>query len=354
MTESRKWLILAAIIGMSMLLYLLAPMLIPFLIAGFLAYMTDPLADRLETYGLSRALAATIVFTGLILFILLLLLIFVPLLERQITTFIAQLPGYVDWLQHKVLPYVQDRLGLEQSSFDLASLQQAITENWQKAGGIMATVIGSLSRSGLTILGWLVNLLLIPVVTFYLLRDWDKMTSYIRSLLPLNVEPIVTRLAQQSDEVLGAFFRGQLLVMVGQGVVYSVGLTLIGLKLALLVGVIAGLISFIPYLGFIVGILIAGIAAFAQFQDPFILIYVFGVFIVGQLTESFLFTPLLIGGRIGLHPVAVIFAVLAGGQLFGFVGILLALPAAAVIRVLLVYVHERYVNSRLYGPQAPS
>lgn len=351
MINSEKWLIVLVIAALGLLFYLLAPVLTPFFIAAFFAYMTDPLADKLEAYGLPRMWAATIVFIGLMLVLLSLLLIFIPLLEEQIRVFITKLPGYLDWLQRQVLPALQRRLGLTQNVFDIGSLQQTLMDNWQKAGGIMATVIGSLSRSGLTVIGWLINLMLIPVVTFYLLRDWDALMLRIRDLIPVNAEPVVVRLAAQSDEVLGGFLRGQLLVMLGLGTVYSVGLSIIGLDLALLIGMIAGLVSFVPYLGFIVGILLAGVAAFVQFQDPFVLIYVLIVFSIGQLIEGFLLVPLLIGGRIGLHPVAVIFAVLAGGQLFGFFGVLLALPVAAVVRVLLGYVHERYINSRLYDSQ---
>ncbi|MEW6352975.1 MAG: AI-2E family transporter [Pseudomonadota bacterium] len=344
-----KWLMLWLVIAIGLLFYFLAPVLTPFFIAAFLAYMTDPLADRLEAHGLSRTLAATIVFTALMLFLLLLLLLFVPLLEQQIRVFIAKFPGYLDWLQNKVLPSVQQRLGLEQMALDLGALQGYVAENWQKAGGFMAGVLRSVSQSGMTLLGWIINLMLIPVVTFYLLRDWDILMARIRALLPVHSEPTVVRLASQSNEVLSGFLRGQLLVMVGLGTVYAVGLWIVGLDLALLIGMVAGLFSFVPYLGFIVGVLAAMIAAFVQFQEFFPLIYVLIVFTIGQLIEGFVLTPLLIGGRIGLHPVAVIFAVLAGGQLFGFVGILLALPVAAVVRVLLGYAHERYMQSRLYG-----
>lgn len=353
MTDSEKWLVLSLVLVSGFLIYLLAPILTPFLVAAFLAYMADPLVDRLESYKLSRALAATVVFSGLMLVLLLLLLIFIPLLEEQIRIFIAKLPGYIDWLRHEVLPRLQSRFGLEQTGFDKGDLQKTLMDNWQKAGGLMANVIGSVSRSGLAVLGWLVNIMLIPVVTFYLLRDWDILVARICALLPVSTEPTVVRLAKASDAVLGAFLRGQLLVMLGLGTIYSVGLWIIGLDLALLIGVIAGLVSFVPYLGFFVGFLMAGIAALVQFHELLPLAYVLIVFGIGQLIEGFLLTPLLIGERIGLHPVAVIFAVLAGGQLFGFLGVLLALPIAAVIRVLLGYAHERYINSRLYESQTP-
>lgn len=356
MTESKRWWALFLVIACVVLYYLfalLAPVLTPFLIAAFLAYMTDPMVDRLERRGLSRTLASVIVFTALMLFLLLLLLILIPLIEGQIRTFIANLPSYISWLQNELVPSLQRRLGLEQAQFDLDSLRQAIMDNWQRAGGIMANVISSVSNSGLAILGWLVNLALIPIVTFYLLRDWDSLLQSIRGLLPTRLEPTVVRLARQSDEVLGAFLRGQLLVMFCLGVIYSTGLWIIGLDLALIIGMIAGLVSFVPYLGFFVGFLMAGVAAVVQFQELLPVVYVLIVFSVGQVIEGYFLTPRLVGERIGLHPVAVIFAVLAGGQLFGFFGILLALPVAAVARVLLAYAHERYVKSRLYRSQPP-
>lgn len=353
MTDSKKWLILFIVIAVGFLFYLLAPILTPFFIAGFLAYMTDPLADRLEAKGLSRALASTIVFIGLMLVLLLLLIILVPLLEEQVRVFIANLPGYIGWVQHEAIPYLQTRFGIKETAFDLDSVRRALMANWQRAGSVMANVLSSISSSGMAVLGWIVNLMLIPVVTFYLLRDWDVFMARIRSLVPVHSEHTFVRLARQSDDVLGAFLRGQLLVMLGLGTVYSVGLWIVGLDLALLIGVIAGLVSFVPYLGFFVGLLLAGVAALVQFQEVIPLVYVLIVFTIGQLIEGFILTPLLIGGRIGLHPVAVIFAVLAFGQLFGFFGILLALPAAAVVRVLLGYAHERYVKSELYGPKSP-
>jgi len=186
-------------------------------------------------------------------------------------------------------------------------------------------------------------------VTFYLLRDWDHLVGRVNELIPRRSQPVVARLAKESDTVLGAFLRGQLLVMLALAIIYITGLSFIGLDLAILIGLVAGLISFVPYLGFIVGILLAGIAAIVQFHDALHPGYVVLVFALAQAIEGMLLTPLLVGDRIGLHPVAVIFAILAGGQLFGFVGVLLALPVAAVIAVILRYAHERYKESGLYG-----
>jgi len=217
------------------------------------------------------------------------------------------------------------------------------------AGAIgSATAIAQVSQSGLAIIGWIMNLLLIPVVTFYFLRDWDLMILRVRELLPRTVESRVVELARQSDEVLSAFLRGQILVMVALGLIYSIGLWMAGLKLAFLIGMGAGLLSFVPYLGGILGVGGAVIAALVEHRDLIHVVYVLIVFGIGQTLEGFVLTPWLVGDRIGLHPVAVIFAILAGGQLFGFIGVLLALPLAAVLLVILRHVHERYVQSGLY------
>jgi predicted PurR-regulated permease PerM len=186
------------------------------------------------------------------------------------------------------------------------------------------------------------------VVTFYLLRDWDILVAQVQSLLPRKIEPVVSRLARESDEVLGAFLLGQFMVMLILSAVYSIGLLAVGVNFALVIGVLAGLLCFVPYLGLIVGLTAASIAALIQFQDLLHLLLVWAVFGVGQMLEGSVLTPKLVGDRIGLHPVAVIFAVLTGGHLFGFLGILLALPTAAVIMVLLRHTRDEYLHSVLY------
>jgi len=197
-------------------------------------------------------------------------------------------------------------------------------------------------------LGWLMNIALIPVVAFYLLRDWDLLVERIHNMIPRQFVTTTVNLTKECDEVLSAFLRGQLLIMLLLGCIYALGLALIGLDLALIIGLLAGLASLVPYLGFIVGILAASIAAILQFQEFMPLVYVALVFGVGQLLEGSLLTPLLVGDRIGLHPVAVIFAVLAGGQLFGFVGVLLALPIAAVVMVFVRHLYGQYRTSQYY------
>jgi predicted PurR-regulated permease PerM len=349
MSESQKWFLLAGLSFSGALLYLLAPVLMPFLVAAVLAYIGDPLVDRLETWKLSRTLSVVTVFVSLSLFTLMLLVILLPMLERQVTLLISKLPQYLNWLQHTGIPLLSTHLGFETPVLDLVALQDLLREQWSQAGGAVKGLVGIVSRSGMTLLAVLANLVLIPVVTFYMLRDWDILVARVHELIPRRYEPLMVRFALASDEVLGAFLRGQLTVMLALGIIYSVGLSIVGLELALLIGMLAGVVSFVPYLGFIVGIIAAGIAALMQFQELMPLVYIAIVFGTGQMIEGMLLTPLLVGDKIGLHPVAVIFAVLAGGQLFGFVGILLALPVAAVVMVMLRYTHERYVGSSLYA-----
>ena len=345
---SRRWQLLAIAAVIVYLIWLLAPVLMPFAVAAMLAYLGDPLADRLERMGLSRMWAATIVFVVLLVAVIGVLILLIPLIARQVENLISNLPRYGDWAQHVAWPWLQARLHLDPHMFDSDRLVTAIKTHIGAIGGVATVVLDKVSRSGLGIAMWLTNLVLIPVVAFYLLRDWDRLVATIDGMLPRSLEPTIAHLARESDAILGAFVRGQLLVMLALGVFYAAGLGLTGLSVGLLIGIVAGLLSFVPYLGFIIGFIAAIIAALVQFGDWTHVLIVCGVFAVGQLLEGYVLVPKLVGDKIGLHPVAVIFAVLAGGYLFGFLGVLLALPAASVIVVLLRYLIERYRMSELY------
>jgi len=351
MTDSQKWLVFAFISGSAWLVYLLAPVLMPFAFAAMLAYLGDPLTDKLETYHLSRTKAVLVVFSVMTLVFVLVLLLLVPLLEYQVEHFVSNLPAYVGWLNETVIPWAQRRFHLGIRPVNLNQIINLVKSHWEQAGGIAATLMSSVSHSGGVIAEWLMNLLLIPVVTFYLLRDWDGLIAKVHDLLPRRVAPTATKLAGEVDTVLAAFVRGQFYVMLALGGIYSIGLWMTGLDVALLIGMLAGLVSFVPYLGSIVGIVIACVAALVQFHELIQLVPVAIVFIIGQSLEGMVLTPMLVGDKIGLHPVAVMFAVLAGGQLFGFLGILLALPVASVIMVLLRHVHDLYRYSDFYGRQ---
>lgn len=347
MKQSTKWWLISGIIVFLILLYYLSPMLTPFLIASLLAYLGNPLVNRMVTYKIPRPWAVTIVFIILFGIILLLLILLIPLLEHQIINFIDKVPDILNWIQNTVIPMLTRMTGLHES-LNAESLKNLLMKNWQQAGDIAGTVLSTLTYSGFSIFGFAINLVLIPVVTFYLLRDWDGVIEGIHKLIPRNIEPTISQLASSCNEVIGAFFRGQLMVMLVLGIYYSLALEIMGLQLALLIGFIIGLVSVVPYLGFMIGIFVAGITAFVQYQDWLHLVYIAIIFSVGSVLESYILAPKLVGDRIGLHPVAVIFAVLAGGELFGFVGVLLALPVAAVIMVFIRYTRTRYLASELY------
>ncbi|MFC3816856.1 AI-2E family transporter [Lysobacter sp. GCM10012299] len=344
-------------LGVCWVVWLLAPILSPFAFALILAWLGDPLVDRIERAGRSRNTAVALVFTMMALVVLAGMLVLVPLLERQITTLISSLPKYREWLMMTALPWVERRTGFEiTDSLDFSHFAQLVRENWDQAGGIATTMLGYLSRSGSAVLAMVANIALLPVIAFFFLRDWDLLVERVASLIPRKHLPTVERLARESSDVLGAFLRGQLLVMLVLGVMYGLGLWAVGLDLGILIGLIAGLLTFVPYLGPASGIILGVIAALVQYGDWQHVAGVLAVFGVGQVIESYVLTPKFVGDRIGLHPVAVIFAVLAGGQLFGFLGMLLALPVAAVVNVLLRYAQERYRHSRLYvgAPDSPA
>ncbi len=352
LTDSQKWLVLALVLASGWLLYLLAPVLTPFVVSALLAYLGDPLVDRLQRHGLSRTVGVVIVFVTMFLAVLLALLVFIPALENQIAVLIGKIPAALAWAQARLLPVLASRFGVE-IDLDPAQLKEHLTSHWQAVSKLVRGLVLQLGRSGQALLGWLSFVLLVPVVTFYLLRDWDGLVAQIRELLPRPVEPKVSQLAGEIDAVLAEFLRGQLTVMVALALIYIVGLWAVGLELAFSIGLIAGLVSFVPYLGVIVGVVLAGVAVLLQFQDVWHLVAVVAVFSVGQMLEGMVLSPLLVGDRIGLHPVAVIFAVMAGGQLFGFFGVLLALPMAAAIVVLLRHSRDEYKRSDLYGPASP-
>jgi predicted PurR-regulated permease PerM len=342
------WLLFAILIAVS--IYLLSPILTPFVAAALLAYLGTPLVARLIMLGLPRLAAVTLVFVVIFAVLIVIVAITLPLIERQLAALLQSWPQYFDWVQTVAAPWLREHTGIELPPLDIGTLKNAIIQHWEQAGGLMAQLAAAITQSWKMLIGWLFNLVLIPVLTFYLLRDWDALIERVAALLPRTVEPTVERLVRECDAMLAAFLRGQLLVMFCLGVIYSAGLWIAGLQLPLLIGMIAGLLSFVPYLGLVIGVLASAITAVVQTGDASLLLPVAIVFAIGQSLESFVLTPLLVGNRTGLHPVAIIFAVLAGGQLFGIFGVLLAVPAAAVVAVLLRHVHMVYLRSGFYRP----
>jgi len=354
---SRGWLVLAAAVVAGWLVYLLAPVITPFAAALAIAYFGDPLVDRLENKGvrawrMGRTLAVVLVFLLMVVAFVAMLLVIVPLLADQVRVLVERFPAYLEWLTGTAWPWVAGQLGMDATVLDTGRITALLKAYWRELSQAAFALMETLGRGGQAVIHWVTNLVLIPVVTFYLMRDWDLLIRGVRDLVPRNMVDDVTRLAGEIDGVLSAFVRGQLIVMLALGVIYSLGLWLVGIDLAFLIGMGAGLLSIVPYLGSILGLAAAAIAALFQFHDIFHLLMVLLVFGGGQMAEGMLLTPRLVGDRIGLHPVAVIFAVLAGGQLFGFLGILLALPVAAALNVVVRHAHGRYRTSSLYGRES--
>jgi predicted PurR-regulated permease PerM len=330
------------------LVYLLGSILTPFLVGALLAYLADPLVKKLMHLRVSRLMSSIIVFVGLFTVLVLVVVLLIPLVQEQIEVLTDTIPNIVVWVQNTIVPWLKETIGFNTALINVATFKKMLADNLTSAGGMADWIVHKVLTSGVKLVEVFMNLILIPVVTFYLLCDWPKVVTGIRSLVPRQSEPTFTKLLRECDNVLGAFIRGQFLVMLALGVIYSVGLSLVGLQIGITIGLIAGLLTIVPYLGTIIGVLAASIAAFVQFGTFSSVLLVWLVFVVGHLIEHVFLTPKLVGDRIGLHPVAVIFAILAGGSLFGFLGVLLALPVAAVTMVWVRYLLERYRHSQLY------
>ena len=339
------WFVPAA--ALVVLLYFLSPILAPFLFAAILAYISNPLVSWLERHRVPRTLGAVLVMLLLGGLFVLLLLILLPLFIKEVRLLSERLPGFLAQLNDNLAPWIKARFGAE-LQFDLAGLKKLFNENLQGADGLGMKLLASLRIGGLAVLGFVVNLLLVPVVLFYLLRDWNALLAQINELLPRRWHPQLTGVAREIDAVLAEFLRGQIAVMVLMSVLYVSGLWLAGLEFALPIGIITGMLVFVPYVGMLTGLALATVVALMQFPSIGGVIPVWIVFGIGQTLEGTLVTPLLVGKRIGLHPVAVIFALLAFGQIFGFFGVLLALPASAALLVGLRHLGDQYLSSSLY------
>jgi predicted PurR-regulated permease PerM len=335
-----NWLI--AIFLTDWLFYLLAPVLTPFVAGALLAYVGDPLADRLQKLKLPRTLAVVAVFLITFLVLALLILLVGPLISAQIGALFDALPEIARQAEQVWMPNI---LGwLEIDAGDDVGIGPFLAKYGEMFGSWSGKVLLSVSKSGGALAAAVLSLFLIPIITFYMLRDWDLIVAHLGALVPESQRETVFRLARESDDVLSAFLRGQILVMLALAFIYSLGLSLVGLKFAIAIGVVSGLVSFVPYLGFVFGIGLAALTVALEPNPLWQFVGVVATFSVAQFIEGSVLTPKLVGDRIGLHPVIVIFAVAAGGQLFGFFGILLALPAAAVLSVLVRFAYYRYLK----------
>ncbi len=337
------WLIITLVA--TWILYQLSPALTPFVIAGILAYLVNPIINLLANNKMSRTVAIIMVFLLLLIVALVMFLLILPLLLKQTISLFDKLPGYLLAVE-SILTIWLAKVGISIQSLDTELLQRILSDYGIDIVKLANNIISNMTQSGIVILQWLINLVLIPVVTFYLLLDYDGLIAKGKALLPQRYTTKVTELLSECNAMLAAFMRGQLMVMLALTILYITGLTLIGIDAALLVGIIAGVLSFVPYLGLTAGIGLAGMVAFFQFYQWLPVLMVVCVFAIVQIIESVLLTPYFVGNRISLHPVAVIFAIMAGGQLFGFIGVLLALPAATVFMVLLRHLHQYYLTKQ--------
>ncbi|HRQ56139.1 MAG TPA: AI-2E family transporter [Azoarcus taiwanensis] len=338
-----------AAVGLALLalFYALGPILTPFAIAAVFAYICDPAVNWLVARKVPRALAVLGVIIGLGALLALLMLMLVPAIYREAVVMIARFPELLEMLNNRLLPWLGQRLGTE-LTLDTASLKGWMGEYRETAQDMLPALLERAREGGLVLIAFVANLALIPIVMFYLLQEWPRILTALQTVIPRPMLPRTMRILSDIDKVLSEFLRGQLSVMLLLAVFYSIGLWIAGLKFALPVGVITGLLAFIPFVGFGGGLVLAVLAALLQAEGWPLLIGVAVVFGIGQLLESYLLTPYLVGERIGLHPLAVIFSLMAFGQLFGFVGMLVALPASAAILVGLRELRSAWFASPIY------
>ncbi|MBW8897020.1 MAG: AI-2E family transporter [Massilia sp.] len=349
--ETTFW--LALWLAFLVLLYALGPILTPFIAAAILAYALNGGVDYLDHLRIGRvkvprALAVVLVMLLFLSAVSALVLIVIPVLQTEIPLLLAQIPAFLARLDAVLAPKLQE-MGIK-IKLDGTGIRGILTQQFATSGDeIWTTVISSARVGGTRLLGWVATLILIPVVLFYLLLDWHKILGRVAGAVPRRWAAHTVAMAQEVNVLLAQYLRGQLLVMLVLAAYYSVGLAIAGFDVALPVGILTGLLVFIPYLGFGLGLALALIAAVLQFSDWSGLIAVAIIYGIGQVFEGFYLTPRLVGERIGLNPLAVIFALLAFGQLFGFVGVLLALPASAILMVAFRHLRHHYLRSSFYN-----
>lgn len=336
------------------MVWLFSSAMFPFIVGMGMAYLVDPVADRLERLGLGRVAAACIILLAFVLLMLVALWILAPLLAQQVTAFIDNMPRNLARLQElandHVRPLFERFGGAELLSEAQTSLGQVFTQVATWAGGVLQS-LWSGSQSVIAVVGLVV---IAPVVAFYMLIDWDRMVAAVDSWVPVSQRATVRKLARDIDHAIAGFVRGQSLVCLFLGVFYAIGLSLAGLNFGVLIGLGTGLLSFIPYVGSTIGLLLSMSVAIVQFWPEWTwILVVLAIFVAGQFIEGNIVSPLLVGDAVGLHPVWLMFALMAFGSLLGFVGVLIAVPAGAAIGVLARFALHRYLESRFYHDDAP-
>jgi predicted PurR-regulated permease PerM len=339
---------LAALLAVVLALLALKDVLLPFLIGIVIAYALNPLANRLSALGLNRTVASALIVAALIVVIVLLLVFLVPLLVNQVQSLGLTMPGELDRLRGVVEGWAKERLGDRFGEFK-AGLDRAVADlssNWSAIAGVVAK---SVWAQGLALVNFLSLLLITPLVVFYLLVDWHPMLEKIEAWLPRDHKQTISQLANEINDAISAFIRGQGLVCFALALIYAVGLSLIGLRYGLLIGLATGVLSFIPFVGWALGLIMASTLALLQFwPDTLPLLKVLGVFAFGQVIDAALLSPKIVGSKIGLHPVWLIAALFVFSYLFGFAGVLVAVPVAAAVAVLVRFALKVYLGSTIY------
>ena len=339
----------AALLVLLLLLWLFSDILLPFVLGMALAYLLDPVADRLERAGMNRFWATITIVVVSVLVLVVLALVVVPVLVTQLSGFLERLPSYVARLQALANRFFETRIG---QYFGTQEGGANVDQMVAQGASWIATVLASVWAGGQALINVVSLLVVTPVVAFYILYDWDRMLARLDQLIPRDHVETVRRLGREIDAALAGFIRGQGAVCVILGLFYAIALTLIGLNFGFLIGSIAGLISFIPFVGSIVGFILSVGVALVQFWPDWVwVLAVAGIFAAGQFLEGNILQPRLVGSSVGVHPVWLMFALFAFGSLFGFVGLLLAVPATAAIGVLVRYAVGRYRSSRIYSGQ---
>jgi predicted PurR-regulated permease PerM len=345
--DRQKWWWFAVGALFLVLLYYLAPVLTPFVLAAVLAYICLPLVEVMSP-RVPRSFAAVLVITLVGAIFLVLLVVVLPLFVREAIRLSQGLPDWLERLNDTVAPWLNQRLGTD-IHLDPESIRTAITEAVRGNEDLSTKLLVTARMGGLGLLGFAANIVLVPVVMFFLLRDWHPFIARFEQLIPRGWYQDVVGFFREADHALGQYLHGQVIVLAVMSVYYILALWATGLDFFLPIGVVTGLLTFIPFVGATVGFLLATVSALMQFDDSTRLLWVWGVFILGQVVEGNFITPRLVGNAIGLHPLAVIFALLAFGQLFGFTGMLIALPASAVLLVGLRKLRRRYIGSPFYN-----
>ncbi len=339
------WLgIFAALI---ILMIVLRGVLLPFVIGMAVAYFLDPVADRLERWGMSRTISTTLLTIAFLIVVVLAIAFLLPILQRQLVDFLGNLPGYFQIIREWAEPAYQ-RWMSKLDPEEVKRVEDAVGAFSGRGIQFVLGLVGQIGSGGMALVSFLGVLFITPVVTFYLLRDWDVLLKRVNGWLPVRHADTIRQQARLIDETLAGFVRGQGMVCLILAVYYGAALSIAGLEFGLVIGIAAGLVSFVPYIGSVGGLVVGVGLALLQFDEIWMVAVVAGIFGIGQLAEGMFLTPKLVGDRVRLHPVWVIFAVLAGGSLFGFVGMLVSLPVAAVLGVLVRFGVSHYLASSLY------